>query len=87
MISDKNSHCYIFQVGLVAFSEVVRTPPGCYSEELAFATDGNKDVFYQYLDGIQARGGTDYVKALEKAFQLLKKSAILESDNTRRMYR
>ena len=72
---------------MVVFSEVVRTPPGCYSEELAFATDGNKDVFYQYLDGIKARGSTDYVKALETAFQLLKWSAVLQSDKTRRKYR
>ena len=72
---------------MVAFSEVVRTPPGCYSEELAFATDGNKDVFYQYLDGVEALGSTDYVKALERAFQLFKWSAIFQSDKTRRKYR
>ena len=68
----------------MAFSEVVVTPPGCYSEELAYATDDNKDVMYKFLDDIKAEGGTDYVEALRAAFQLLGKSGEYKSAKTRR---
>ena len=71
---------------MVAFSDIVRTPPGCYSEKLAFATDDNKKKLCEYLDGVTATGGTNYVDALKTAFQLLTKSAASHTDETRRKY-
>ena len=68
----------------MAFSEVVVTPPGCYSEELAFATVDNKDVMYKFLDGIKAMGGTDYIIALHTAFKLLNTIAESHPEKTRR---
>ncbi|KAI0207775.1 hypothetical protein LSAT2_007517 [Lamellibrachia satsuma] len=62
------------RIGVVAFSDVVVTPPGCYSEELAFAAEDNTDVMFMFLDSIKAEGSTDYVEALRAPFQLLEKS-------------
>ena len=71
---------------MVAFSDIVRTPHGCYSEKLAFATDDNKKTLCDYLDGVTATGGTNYVDALKTAFQLLGESATSHTDETRRKY-
>jgi len=75
------------QVGVVAFSGVADTPSGCYAEELAFATADNKKVMNEYLETVEAAGGTNYVDALETAFDLLKKSPEILSSKKRREYR
>ena len=67
------------QVGVVVFSTEAFTPTGtpkvrCYSRELSFATSENRAYLQSYIDGIQAKDGTNYTAALVKAFGLLAKS-------------
>ena len=64
---------------MVVFSTEAFTPPGtpkvrCYSRELSFATSENRIYLQSYIDGVQAKDGTNYTAALVKAFGLLAKS-------------
>ena len=63
---------FIPQMGVVSFfSGSVDTLSGCYSKELAFATTDNKRAMNTYIDDMEADGATNFIKPLEKAFELL----------------
>ena len=63
---------FIPQMGVVSWlSDSVDTLSGCYSNELAFATTDNKRAMNTYIDAMTAVGATNYIKPLEKAFELL----------------
>ena len=72
------------------FSDEAYTPPGsdetssCFGRQLAYATSDNTKYLLDYLDGIRAFGGTNYMSALEKAFDLLRNSPAASVDTRKR---
>ncbi|XP_006819745.2 VWFA and cache domain-containing protein 1-like [Saccoglossus kowalevskii] len=67
------------KVGVVAFSSIVKLPPmigdtSCYANELALSTTINIQNLKKFVLSLTASGGTNYGKAFEAAFNLLKAS-------------
>ncbi|KAI0212439.1 hypothetical protein LSAT2_002639 [Lamellibrachia satsuma] len=78
------------RIGVVVFSDEAYTPPGsdetssCFGRQLAYATSDNTDYLLDYLERIKAFGGTNYMSALEKAFDLLRHSPAASVDTRKR---
>ena len=78
-IWDNACQYYSFlQIGVVVFSTNAHTPSGkletsaCYSSHLAKAIPENKEYLNEYISYITEDGSTNYGKALEKAFTLIR---------------
>ena len=75
----------MFQIGLVQFSDYAYAAPGkdtidsstCYNRQLAYAIRDNVRYLESFIDTLTPNGGTNYIKALDKAFDL-----ILNTDNS-----
>ncbi|XP_070571547.1 VWFA and cache domain-containing protein 1-like isoform X2 [Ptychodera flava] len=82
------------KIGVVAFSDEAQTLSGsprddeddylnCFSDQLAQATPINIDYLRDFISSLQYGGGTNYIKALETAFDLLHASVDSEDDMER----
>lgn len=58
-------------VGVVSFNSFASTSFGCYFSNLAQATPDNVNDLKQYVDTLSPGGGTAYIQAFTKAFDLL----------------
>jgi Ca-activated chloride channel family protein len=58
--------------GLLAFDNVIETPPGIAPEQLAAATDRQRFAALEFLARLDARGGTEIAQPLAAALAALK---------------
>jgi hypothetical protein len=67
---------------VVSFSTYANTHAGCFGEGMAVATPEAMKMVISFVDSLKYGGTTQYIRALQKAFALLKNSPSMLSKET-----